>query len=233
MKKSTITEPLKGGGRSPSRRQADTAASLTETSLRVVQRRGRRMAIRLENIYWDQLLDLAQTDGITLNELIFRIVGDLDKSTNRTSALRAFCLHRLRQEMALSAMKSGSIDLAAIITACPLPVMVLTPERKIAAYNPAFATGILAPSRRGDDDEGKSSLRLIFNQPFNQIIRQVHENPRKIIAGQIGFSTADAHTQRRVRYAMADRSQGEKSHLIVFVEMPVEVREANGTKGSA
>ncbi len=205
-----------------SRRRANQAATLTETTLRVVQRRGRRMAIRLENIYWDQLLDLAETDGASLNELIFKIVGDLDKSTNRTSALRAFCLHRLRQEMALSSMRSGSIDLAAIITACPLPVMVLTHERKIAAYNPAFATQILQPSKRSETDEGKSSLRLIFNQPFNKIVQQVHDNPRKIIAGQIGFSTGDVHVQRRVRYALADRSEGDNSHLIVFVEMPME-----------
>ena len=126
--------------------------------------------------------------------------------------------------MALAAMKSGSIDLAAIITACPIPVMVLTSERKIAAYNPAFATSILANPKRAENDEGKSSLRLIFNQPFNQIIRQVHDNPRKIIAGQIGFVAGDVHSQRRVRYALADRSTSETSHLIVFIEMPMESR---------
>ncbi len=222
MQDDSQSPPDTGAGKGPAARRGGDAATLTQTTMRVLQRKGRRMAIRLENIYWDQLVDLAETDGISLNELVFKIVGDLDKSTNRTSALRAFCLHRLRQEMALSEMRSGGVDLAAIITACPLPVMVLTHERRIAAYNPAFATTILAPRDRGEDDEGKSSLRLIFTQPFNQIIRQVHDNPRKIISGQIGFTVGEAHTQRRVRYALADRSAGEASHLIVFIEPPVE-----------
>ena len=89
-------------------------------------------------------------------------------------------------------------------------------KRKLAAILSADVKGY---SRLMEEDE-EATIRTITKY-------------RKIIAGQIGFSTADAHTQRRVRYAMADRSQGEKSHLIVFVEMPVEVREANGTKGSA
>lgn len=222
MSKGNTPEEPQADAVRPRRRASDNAAALTETAMRVIQKKGRRMAIRLENIYWDQLLDLAKTDGISLNELIFRIVGELDKSTNRTSALRAFCLHRLRQEMALATMRSGNIDLAAIITACPLPVMVLTPERKIAAYNPAFATRILASRGATKTDEGKSSLRLIFDQPFNQIIRQVNDNPRKIIAGQVGFSTGGNHSQRRVRYALADRSLGVNSHLIVFIEMSVD-----------
>ena len=218
MRDSPPKDSATEGDRKPAAKPANTAADLTKTSMRVLQRKGRRMAIRLEDIYWDQLLDLAKTDGISLNELVFRIAGDLDKSTNRTSALRAFCLHRLRQEMALATMTSGSIDLAAIITACPLPVMVLTPERRIAAYNPAFAAQILSPANRTAKDEGKSSLRLIFNQPFNQIVRQVHDNPRRIIAGQVGFSTGTSQSQRRVRYALVDRTKGLESHLIVFIE---------------
>ncbi len=193
-------------------------AALTSNRLRVFQKDGQRISVRLENIYWDQLEELAKTDSISLNSLIFRVSGDLVKSVNRTSALRAYCVYRMRQEMVLTSIKSGSIDLAAIITACPVPVMVLTPERKIAAYNPAFVTEILTDPAQSTDGEQRTSLRLTFSRPFNQIVRQVVDNPRKIVAGQIGFATTKRHIQRRVRYALADRSQGENSYIVVFLE---------------
>ena len=194
------------------------AAELTQTSLRVFQKDGNRLSVRLENIYWDQLQELAETDAISLNSLVFQVTSDLAKSVNKTAALRTYCIYRLRQEMVLTSIQTGNIDLAAIITACPVPVMVLTPERKIAAYNPAFVEQIL-PSQHGTPgNQTRAPLRLTFSRPFNQIVKQIVNNPRSIIGGQIGFSADDKHQQRRVRYALADRSRGEESFIVVFIE---------------
>lgn len=195
-----------------------SGVELTQTSLRVFQKDGRRLSVRLENIYWDQLQELAETDSISLNSLMFQVTSGLAKSVNKTAALRTYCIYRLRQEMVLTAIKTGNIDLAAIITACPVPVMVLTPQRKIAAYNPAFVEQIL-PSQHGTaSQQTRAPLRLTFSRPFNQIVRQIVDNPRSIIGGQIGFTADDKHQQRRVRYALADRSRREESFIVVFIE---------------
>ncbi len=194
------------------------SAALTQTSLKVLQKAGRRVSIRLEDIYWDQLQELARTDSISLNSLVFRVVEELDESTNRTSALRTYCLNRLRQELVLKSIQTGDTGLAAIITACPVPVMVLTPERRIAAYNPAFANEILSALATNQNGEKRTTLRLTFSRPFNLIVKQVVDNPRAIVAGQIGFSSNRRSVQRRVRYALADRSQGQDSYIVVFLE---------------
>jgi predicted DNA-binding ribbon-helix-helix protein len=204
------------------RHEQSAPLDMMETSSRVFQKDGQRLSIRLENIYWDQLEDIAETDAISLNSLIFRISGDLASGVNKTAALRTYCVYRMRQEMVLTSIRTGNIDLAAIITACPQPVMVLTPERRIAAYNPAFVSDILARGSEKGDKAQKTPLRLTFSRPFNQIIRQVVDNPRTIISGQIGFTVGDRHTQRRVRYALADRSRGEESFIVAFVETAPE-----------
>ena len=193
-------------------------AELTRSTSRVFQKDGQRLSVRLEDIYWEQLDDIAETDSISLNSLVFRITEELPPSINKTAALRSYCLHRMRQEMVLTSIKTGNIDLAAIITACPVPVMVLTPERKIAAYNPSFVRQILTPPGDEPVDDGRAPLRLTFSRPFNQIVKQIVDNPRSIIGGQIGFTIHERHSQRRVRYALADRSRGEQSFIVVFIE---------------
>lgn len=203
-------------------------AELTQSSSRVFQRHGLRLSVRLENIYWDQLQELADTDAISLNSLIFQVTGNLAPSVNRTAALRTYCIYRMRQEMVLTSMQTGNIDLAAIITACPVPVMILTPERKIAAYNPAFVEQIL-PSQDGTPGkEVRAPLRLTFSRPFNQIVKQIIDHPRSIIGGQIGFTANDRHQQRRVRYALADRSRRENSFIVVFIEFNVPESAQSG-----
>lgn len=198
-----------------------SAAELTQSSSRVFQKDGQRLSVRLENIYWDQLQELAETDAISLNSLVFQVTSNLGSSVNKTAALRTYCIYRLRQEMVLTSIRTGNIDLAAIITACPVPVMILTPERKIAAYNPAFVEQIL-PSQHGTPGkETRAPLRLTFSRPFNQIVKQIVDNPRSIIGGQIGFTADDKHQQRRVRYALADRSRREDSFIVVFIEFNV------------
>ncbi|MGI9463379.1 MAG: hypothetical protein ACR2OM_05545, partial [Aestuariivirgaceae bacterium] len=67
--------------------------------------------------------------------------------------------------------------------------------------------------------ETRAPLRLTFSRPFNQIVKQIVDHPRSIIGGQIGFSADDKHQQRRVRYALADRSRAEESFIVVFIEL--------------
>ena len=67
-----------------------SAVELTQSSSRVFQRDGLRLSVRLENIYWDQLQELADTDAISLNSLIFQVTSNLAPSVNKTAALRVF-----------------------------------------------------------------------------------------------------------------------------------------------
>ena len=89
--------------------------TLNQTNLKVLQKDGQRLSVRLENIYWDQLKEIAETDSISLNSLVFRIIGEVGPSINKTAALRTYCLYRMRQEMLLTSIKTGNVDLAAIL----------------------------------------------------------------------------------------------------------------------
>ena len=53
---------------------------------------GHRTSISLEEEFWDALCQIAREDGLTVNAL----VGAIDKrrTTNLSSAIRVFVLHR-------------------------------------------------------------------------------------------------------------------------------------------
>ncbi len=197
--------------------RTDTAA-LTATSLKVLQRDGRRLAVRLEDVYWEELSEIAQADNVSVSELVHSLTANLPDDVNRTSFLRCYCLQYLREKMVLSKITSRNIDVNAIITACPEPVVVLTPQRKIAAYNPAFTSGIIQAGTAQETTAKGIEIRMTFSQPFNRIRQYMIDNPKRVVTGMMGFTIGDKTMQKRVRFALADRSDLENSFVIVFIE---------------
>tara|TARA_B100000925_G_C21790055_1_gene380090 strand:+ start:254 stop:499 length:246 start_codon:yes stop_codon:yes gene_type:complete len=57
---------------------------------------GHKTSISLENIFWDQIKNLAADRGVTVNQLLTEI--DLDRTGNLSSAARVFVLENVRNE---------------------------------------------------------------------------------------------------------------------------------------
>jgi predicted DNA-binding ribbon-helix-helix protein len=112
---------------------------------RIVQHRGRRYSIKLEEPVWQTLDTIAEGLGIRLNQLVGQVAGGLSENTSLTAALRMFCLERsldriaaLQQDLDDRALVSRGIPIASIVEACPSPcLLVRLPDEIIRINEPA------------------------------------------------------------------------------------------------
>ena len=185
--------------------------------MKILQRAGLRVAIRLEDIFWAQLREFAAEDRQRLSKLVFGIIDAAPEGANRTAQLRCYCLDRWRRKSSQIRVGQLNFDMMAIIAACPSPVVVLTPARKIAAFNPSFSADILKTPSTYSREE-RRPVNLTFSEPLPVIYRKLIEDPRHISIYQLGVSTGASTTHHRARFALLDRTLGEQSHLIVFLE---------------
>jgi len=188
------------------------------SSLKVLQSKGQRVSIRLEDIFWEQLEKLAEDEHLPLSKFVHTLVHSLDPKLNRTAFLRCYCLRKLQENLSLlNTDATSGTDLGSIITACPTPVFILGSDRKIVAYNPAFKNDFLAIDFSTGDSAGRSPLKLTFSQPFNTIKKFLIENPGRVVTAQVSFSQDGKQKQNWVRFALADKSRGDDSLVIAFV----------------
>ncbi|WP_108883629.1 ribbon-helix-helix domain-containing protein [Anderseniella sp. Alg231-50] len=184
---------------------------------RVLQHNKSRLAVRLEGVYWQQLEQLAKAGKQSLSAHVHSLLSRVPDKQNRASFLRCHCLQALNSQLQHNVSFPGGSNLGEIITACPSPVFVVSRDRKIVAFNPAFVSSVLEAMKDEDGDQ-PASPRLTFNQPFKKIVEYLADNPNKVVSGQVGFMTDTATLQRSVRFALLDRSLGARSPVVVFVE---------------
>jgi predicted DNA-binding ribbon-helix-helix protein len=191
-------------------------AEAGETQLRVLQRRGTKLAVRLERIFWSQLDDLAKDAKTSTSKLIFEILGANAGALNKTGLLRCFCLERARSKGSISRLQSESFDMLGIIAACPTPVAVITPQRKIAAFNPAFSN--LITLMRGNQNRGMA-IQLSFSESVPKIQQSLLDQPTRISVFQVGIQVGTGAAQYHYcRFALADRTKAGESLIILFFE---------------
>ena len=188
-----------------------------ETKLRVLQRSGIKMAIMLEKIFWSQLDDLAKERSTSTSKLVFDILGDYPMTRNRTGLLRCYCLEQARTRASLSRLRAESFDMLGIIAACPTPVAVITAQRKIAAFNPAFSK--LIAIIRGNQEAQGTAIQFSFSEAVPKIHAALMREPRKLIAYQVGVQIGGGTARYFIcRFALADRSKGDQSLILLFFE---------------
>ena len=184
---------------------------------RVLQHKNARLAVRLEQVYWQQLSEFAQAGKQTLSAHVHGLLADVADDQNRASFLRSHCLTKTRGQLQQQEMIPGQTNLGEIITACPSPVFVMSPERKILLYNPAFVSTVLDEMKNRAGGRPVSP-RLTFSQPFKKIVQYLVANPNKVVSVQVGFTSEDISLQRNARFALLNRGLGEGSSVVVFVE---------------
>ncbi len=188
-----------------------------EMQTRVLQHNNLRMAVRLERLYWEQLEEFAGGDIQTLSAYVHSLLTQIPDKQNRASFLRSHCLKKLRSELKHRTAMPAETNLGEIITACPSPVFVVSPDRKILVFNPAFVVSVLDVMK--EKAGGKPiAPRLTFSQPFKKIVEYLIDNPNKVVAGQVGFLSDTVTLQRNVRFALLDRALGADCPVVVFVE---------------
>ncbi len=191
-------------------------AEAGKTQLRVLQRQGNKMAVRLERIFWSQLDDLAKDAKTSTSKLVFGILAANGESINRTGLLRCYCLERARSKASVNRMQNESFDMLGIIAACPTPVAVITSQRKIATFNPAFSE--VVTQIRGNQDRG-TGIQLSFSESIQKIQQGMLDQPTRISVFQVGIQVGTSLPQYYYcRFALADRAKAKESLIILFFE---------------
>ena len=185
---------------------------------RFFQRKQKRISVRLEEEFWRQLEACAALDGINLTDLVFDIASGGDESANRSSALRTYCVQRLGQAIEKARLAASNVDVQTLLTACPTPCVVLTPDRKIAAHNTAFYESVLKPViEKSAADHGEANLRFTISRPLGQIVNATLESPQGFTEANVAFYSGNVMHQMLGRFCLLNRRAQKASPILCYL----------------
>ena len=195
----------------------DLLTAAANPALRIMQKSGRKSAVKLEAIFWSQLQDVAKEEKTSLSKLVFSILESDTGIRNKTSLLRCFAMDRLRRQSTRPQLEGQTFDLLALIAACPGPVAVITNERKLVAFNPSFS--VLIKSVRTTGQQQDRAIQLSFSDPLPKILGRLLEEPLDIRSYHLGLQVGDNKPNYyNARFALADRSKKQDSLIVIYLE---------------
>lgn len=183
---------------------------------RILQRQKQKISIRLEEEFWRQLEAIAAEDGRKLSDLVFDLVGPERAPKNRTSLLRTYCLRWVRQRLAQARHSMATDDFQSVFAACPAAAVVLTPDRRIAAYNKAFALQVLEQFAKTRQDSG-DSLSFRLSKPLEQIYAALSDPSVQTDSAKVAFVMGDRMVRMSGRFCHLQKGQADKSPLVCFL----------------
>ena len=105
---------------------------------RVVTVGGQRRGIKLEEIYWQCLGELAARQGRRLADIVAACERELEGEGNLTARLRYVATRYMRDQLIGARQRSNLAIVAGQVRASPTPAFALTGNKNIVAFNPAF-----------------------------------------------------------------------------------------------
>lgn len=105
-----------------------------------------RTSIKLEQEFWQYLKEIADKRRIRLSGLVNEVANASPNRTNLASTLRTFCLvhaqlssQAMHKELDRLSLAGNNQDLVKVMETCPLPMVILGPDRQIRQLNRAFS----------------------------------------------------------------------------------------------
>ena len=185
---------------------------------RILQRRHRRFSIRLEEVFWTQLETCAKEENQKLADLVFGVIESRGEPENRSSLLRAYCVDWLRKRLFQARLGASQIEIQLILAACPIPCVIITQQRMLAAHNPAFAHEVLG--RLVPPDTWKNAenvIRLTLSRPFNSITDSVRASATGYAESELVFASESGQVSYVGRFCLLSRRLIEAAPLLCFL----------------
>ncbi|MGI9383375.1 MAG: ribbon-helix-helix domain-containing protein [Methyloligellaceae bacterium] len=185
---------------------------------RILQRSRKRVSVRLEEEFWVQLEACAKEDGLKMTDLVFQLFEQAGDDINRSSVLRAYCVRWLRNKLAQVRLSSSDADLQVILSACDVPCVVITAEKKLVAHNHAFADKVLSSIVPPDQwDQAQSFVRFSLSKPINQIFDAVIASKVGYTEAHVAFSKDQGVVPMIGRFCLLNRRAVDSSPLLCFL----------------
>ncbi len=184
---------------------------------RILQRDGKRISIRLEEEFWEQLEFCAKDEGVKLTDLVFSVIGEAEAS-NRTSLLRIYCARWMRRKVVQTFLTKSNADIQGIIASCPVPCVIVSSEKRLIAQNTAFSEkvlgSLLSPDMWSDAD---TVVRFSLSKPIDRIIEELTTGSGSYVETNVAFTRGSAIVQMVGRFCMLNQKATEASPLICFL----------------
>lgn len=196
-----------------------------EPRQRILQRKNQRIALRLEEEFWDQLEICAKEEKRKLSNMLFDILENVEQNGNRAALIRVFCIRWLRQRLIQARQAAASSpDLQSVLSACPAPCVIMTAEKAIIAYNSAFAetiiAGLAAKNRtKAKDSKKNGNIPLTFRlaTPLEAIYSKLLSGDVRYHDTKASFVQRDKTINAGARFCLI-KSEGSGNHpLLCFL----------------
>ncbi len=144
---------------------------------RVVTVDGQRRGIKLEEIYWRSLGELAARQGRRLADIVAACERELEGEGNLTARLRYVATRHLRDRLEAAKTRSSLAALGSQVRASPSPAFALTGSKHIVAYNPAFLSFVQTRVLGSQQPQAAHGLRLSFDVQFVDLVQRLKAAP--------------------------------------------------------
>jgi predicted DNA-binding ribbon-helix-helix protein len=136
-----------------------------------------RRGLRLEEIYWRALKDVASAGGLSVGGLVRQVEeASGEDEGNATSRLRVLCLGWFMDKLAKVQALAHRGMANSLVQACPTPAFALGVDRQILAYNPHFLNLIQARLSITQAGTMTRNLRLALDVQINELIGALQKN---------------------------------------------------------
>jgi predicted DNA-binding ribbon-helix-helix protein len=159
---------------------------------RILQHAGRRYSVKLDDVVWDVLEELADNAGLRLNELVARVAATAGERAGLTNALRSHCIQALRDRLSRLAAEVQSLSLttrgvpaALYAEACPAPCFLIGRDQLVLDLNQPAQRWMSAPEHSLVGKRIDHYLQIKSVPAIEEIVRQFRDGGRKVFAARV------------------------------------------------
>jgi predicted DNA-binding ribbon-helix-helix protein len=159
---------------------------------RIIQHEGRRFSLKLDELVWNCLGELAARQGLRLNELVAQVAEQAGAEGNLTETLRLSALkdlqdrvHQLEQEVKELTLTTQGVPAALFAAACPAPCLLVGGDHLILDMNEAAQAwmGTGQTSLVGHRVDHYFQVRSV--PPLAEILEQLKAGARKVFPARL------------------------------------------------
>lgn len=154
---------------------ADREEKAFATRFRVVRVDGERRGIRLEEIFWTTLEEMAAQRAVKLGDIVRGCEEEPGASGNVSSALRVASVRFLRDRLEHARARTGLQLVKSQIQATPSPCFALSEGKKIVAFNQPFMSFVQSRLSRLPVNSSAQSVRLSLDVPFSDLSEKLKQ----------------------------------------------------------
>jgi predicted DNA-binding ribbon-helix-helix protein len=159
---------------------------------RILQHAGRRYSLKLDEIVWETLEELAAESDLRLNELVARVAQETGDDDGLTNALRNYCLRELRRRLTQrdAAIKtltltSRGVPAALLAQACPTPCFLIGNAQIIQEANEPAQKWMSTPAASLIGKIVDHYLQIKSVPPIEEIVRQFRDGACRLFAARV------------------------------------------------